>query len=388
MSRRIRLAVLALGSLLAIVAACYTWGRLAGAGDGLPPRVAPDLSNHPIYSRYDFGRDERVVDIGMQPLWIPTNMITEVMQRDALLKKALSEQGLEVRFHAFLKGADVNFFISSGDLEMGIGGDMPALTAAAKDNVVVAALIQQGFCAIVARGHMLIDELRGKRIGYAFGSNAHYALLNTLSHAGLRETDVHLVSLDVNEMPAALDDGRIDAFSAWEPTPFLAASQYRDQVVIHRSLSSGYLYFSRSFANRHPGAAREIVAAELRAVNWMKRERNLLQAGRWARLAARSMSNRPPALLAEDYVVLAKNDLLGTASIPTIPDADLATGGPLAREFEFLRGVGMIAETAEWDRVRICFDRALAAEVLSQPQRYELRTYEYPNGKGEKDESD
>ena len=45
---------------------------------------------------------------------------------------------------------------------------------------------------------MLIKDLRGKLIGYPFGSNAHYALLQTLSAAGLRETDVHLVRLNVN----------------------------------------------------------------------------------------------------------------------------------------------------------------------------------------------
>ena len=45
-----------------------------------------------------------------------------------------------------------------------------------------------------------IKDLKGKRIAFPFGSNAHYALLQTLASSGLSEKDVDLVSLNVNEM--------------------------------------------------------------------------------------------------------------------------------------------------------------------------------------------
>ncbi|MFQ5610801.1 MAG: hypothetical protein ACE5H9_01560, partial [Anaerolineae bacterium] len=122
-----------------------------------PPAIAtPDLSDHSLYRTYNFGEDASVIDVGIQPLWLPTGTIAEAMMRDDILRKNLSDQGLEIRFHPFLKGADVNFFLRRGDLEVAIGGDMPALTAAAESNVVIAALIQQGFSAIVAGRPMLI----------------------------------------------------------------------------------------------------------------------------------------------------------------------------------------------------------------------------------------
>ncbi len=99
--------------------------------------AAPDLSDHPIYREYEFGQDESVIDLGIQPLWVPAGLISEAMRRDTLLHAALAEQGLRIRFHAFLKGADVNFFLRRGELEVGIGGDMPALTAAADSDLVV-----------------------------------------------------------------------------------------------------------------------------------------------------------------------------------------------------------------------------------------------------------
>ena len=342
-----------------------------------PSVSTPDLSAHPIYSKYDFSKEANVIDVGVQPLW-PTGTVTEAMKRDTVLREALAEKGMEIRFHPFLKGADVNFFLRRGDLEAGVGGDMPAITAAAEFKVLVVGMIKEGFCAIVATRHMLMDKLRGKRVGYAFGSNAHYALLNALSLAGLQETDVRLVSLDVNEMPDALAQGRIDAFCAWEPTPTIALTRFEDQVVIHRSLSSGYLYFSRSFAESHPEALRLILASQFRAMRWLWRApENLVDASRWTLEAGQNLSGQTPVLSAEQYGRLARTDMLGLSPMPTIPKKDLAPEGRLALEFEFLKTSGNVSSTARWDEVRSCFDRTILQEVISAPREYRLATYQY-----------
>ena len=234
MSRQRRMALVALVCLAAVMVVLLVkpWFMSRGGGGPVPAASVPDLSDHPVYRDYHFGKADHVIDFGTQPVWLPTCMISETMRRDVLLKKALAEQGLEIQFHSFLKGADVNYFLARGDLEVGIGGDMPALSAAANSGVHIVALTQQGFCSIVAREDMLMKELRGKRIAYAFGSNAHYALLQSLASAGLRERDVRLIPLDVTEMPDALADGTINAFSAWEPTPTIALRADMDALKI------------------------------------------------------------------------------------------------------------------------------------------------------------
>ncbi len=342
--------------------------------------LTPDLVNHPIYRHYNFGKDDRVIDIGVQPLWIPTNIISETIRRDKILKKTISDLELEIRFHAFLKGADVNFFLFRGDLEVGIGGDMPTLIAVSKGKVLISAIIQQGFCSIVARNHMMINQLRGKRIGYAFGSNAHYSLLNTLAQAGLSEDEVNLVAMDVNDMPPAIMEKRIDAFSAWEPTPFIAENKFEGQTIIHRSLSSGYMYFSRALKETKPEAIRLITASALRAVRWVrKKDENLLLASRWALDSGSNLSSRASELTAEEYARLAKNDLLGTASVPVIPETDLASNGPLHREFNFLKRIGAIDVAITWESVKSHFDRSIIANILSDPLLHKLRIFEYEN---------
>ncbi len=347
-----------------------------------PTPSEPDLTDHPFYKNYVFGEVDSVIDFGIQPLWIPTSLFTEIIKRDVILQQILSEKGFELRFHPFFKGADVNFFLKRGELDMGIGGDMPALAIAAVYDVVIPALIQQGFCSIVAKKNMPLDQLRDKRIGYAYGSNAHYALLQALSHVDLNETDVHLIPLDVNEMPEALDAGRIDAFSAWEPTPTIALQKFKDQVVIHRSTSTGYLYFSQSLVEKYPVIVHHIIAAEIRAIRWMQAKRNnLLEASKWSITAAENFSGQDYDLSREQTTDLAMTDLIGVVISPYVPNVVLATGGALHREFIFLKGLDKIPAAIEWDKVRTRFDRDMIKEVTTNSEFYQLNQFLYENSK-------
>ena len=79
-----------------------------------PPQTTPkrDLTNHPIYSKYQFNNTENTINIGIQPLWTPTGFITEALKRDDVLLNALSELGKKIQFFSFLKSDDVNFFLT------------------------------------------------------------------------------------------------------------------------------------------------------------------------------------------------------------------------------------------------------------------------------------
>jgi sulfonate transport system substrate-binding protein len=224
-----------------------------------------DLTKHPVYSQYQFGHDEKVIDIGIQPMWMPVSVIVETMRHDETLQESLKALGMEIRFHAFAKGSDINFFLQRGDLDAGIGGDMPALLAAAKGNVLVASMIQQGFVSIMSGSSLLLSELRGKRIAFAPASNAHFALLNALFEMDIDESEVNMVAMDVNEMPEALKRGEIDLFASWEPMPTIAGQLYGAEAI-YRSLSTGYLYFSRQYAERHPDVPHHLIASQIRSI--------------------------------------------------------------------------------------------------------------------------
>lgn len=335
--------------------------------------AAPDYLNHPIYSAYNFGEADNVVNIGLQPLYLPANWIFEAVRRDTVLARALSDMGLEVRYFQFLKGNDVNHFLINGDLDAGIGGDMPALTIAATHEVIIPTMVQHGFTSIVANRPMLIKELKGKRIGFAYGSNAHFTVMDALASEGLTEDDVDFVAMETTDMPAALQDGRIDAFSSWEPTPAIALAENPEAVVIHRSLSSGYLYFSSSFANDHPEAVRHIVAAQVRAIRWLQlRPEDFSLACSWSCQSAKTLADSFPECPKDKRMALANNDILGTRLPPFIPVYNLSENGPLHREFVFLKSVRKIPQSALWEVVAESFDRDILSEVLANPVEYNL----------------
>ncbi len=275
---------------------------------------------------------------------------------------------------SFLKGNDVNFFLRRGDLDGGVGGDMPALTIASTDEVIIPIMAQQGFTSIVASKPMLISELRGKRIGFAYGSNAHFTVLDALASENMTSEDVELIAMETSEMGEALRSGRIAAFASWEPTPTLALALNPDFVTVHRSLSTGYLYFFRRFADEHPLAVRHIIAAQVRAVRALRDNPDIqTEACEWSCMAGEKLSPRSQQVVPESAALLLyKADILGTKSPVYVPESDLLDEGPLHREFEFLKALRIISAKSEWKAVRRSFDRDVLTDVLLHPETYSL----------------
>lgn len=338
-----------------------------------------DLTKHPVYGKYKYEGSENHIYIGTQPLYSPTGLITEAMKRDNLLRKKLLELGMELHFHPFFKGNDANFFLKHGDLDAGIGGDMPAIRMAATSRIVITSLIQYGPTSIVAKKLMLLKNLRGKRIGYALGSNAHYMLLSALSSAGLNKEDVHLIPLEVSQMTEALKTGTIEAFAAWEPTPGITLIKY-PYFAIHKKLSSGYIYFKKSFSDKYPEALRHILASKIRAIRWIKRDhKNLLLSSQWAIQTSERLTGEKFSLTIEQNAELAGKDILGRHSIltPEIPESDLVKGGPINKEFNFLSNLGLIPSSSNWNTVQASFDQRIVTEILTNSRKYNLSVFDY-----------
>jgi ABC-type nitrate/sulfonate/bicarbonate transport system substrate-binding protein len=243
---------------------------------------------------------------------------------------------------------------------------------------VVASLIHQGQIAFIAKRPMLLTELCGKAVGCSFGSSAHQALLKALNIYGVEENQVTLSLMDIIDMPKALEEGRVAAFTSWEPSTTMILRSHEDFTVIHRSQFAGYLYFSGEFAARAPEAARRIVAAQLRAMSWLQaQDQHLLRSCRWAREAYQAAVGSAPSLSDQQLAQIVKSDLLDVAPIPEIPEHDLQAEGGLARAFAFLRKLGQLPAEATWENTRRNFDRALINQVLQQAERYRLDEHRY-----------
>jgi sulfonate transport system substrate-binding protein len=335
-----------------------------------------DLSQHPTYKNYHFDQSPKVIHIGSQPLLSPTGFISEAMKRDRVLHNALQEMGLSIQFYPFLKGADINFFLKSGKLDAGIAGDMPTISFVATSDGIAIIPIQYGSVSLVTRRPVFLGELKGKKIGYARGSNAHFLLLSLLSAAELKEDEVTLVSMNVDSMVKALQEEKIFAFSSWEPIPEIALRRH-GYVSTFKKLSVGFLYFTQSFANDNAEAIKVILAAELRAINWIKTSRkNLLTASKWSLEISEELTGEKIPLSTEENAAVAKQDILWSSSVRKNYQNILASG-QLESQYNFLKGINKITSEKSWEQVEKGFDTSMLLEVIKNPQQYKQEQYDY-----------
>lgn len=348
----------------------------------------PDRAVHPIYSTYRFDLSGKVINFGVQPLYLPSGLISETMKRDRVLQRALRDLGMEIRYYPFLKGSDVNFFLRKHDLHLGVGGDMPTITAAAEMEIIIPAKVQQGFASLVTTRPIMTRQLRGRRIAYPIGSISHFVVLDVLASEGFTESDAGLVPMDAPRLAEALKTGKIDAFAVWEPMAAMAMKKYPEFIAAYQQMTSGYLYFIKAFYDKTPKAALQVVASVLRAFRWMKMKReNLLLAGKWSRQAGEKLSGQEIPLSDKEIADLAEKDIFGLVSVPMISRSELNEGGSLFKEFLFLKELKKIPSSAPWNRIRRSFDLKMISEVLADPGNYHLNTFDYdldnPKSKGE-----
>ncbi|WP_323000612.1 NrtA/SsuA/CpmA family ABC transporter substrate-binding protein [Denitromonas sp.] len=350
---------------LPCVLALAWFGTMAHAGDT------------DAYDGYDLSPQAARVDLGVQPLGYPTGLVGAAMGRDRILRGALAEQGLSLQTLAFRRGPDIVDRLGGQRLEAGLVGDMPTLAAIAAGDTLVAGVVKFSTSAVVSREIGLMANLRGRRIAYVEGSSAHYTLLEGLASAGLKEADVELVPMPVNDMPDALREGRVSAFAAWEPAPAIALAQDPAHRIVFRGRSTDYLLISRQFADTRPEAARQLTAALVRAIRWMQRRRdNIETAARWAMADGVRLAGEPAQASLSQAVNITRTELLDIPALPTIPASARGMQG-LGGKLKFLQHRGKIPTHIGANEVEQAFDYAGLAEVQSAPAKYRLNNFDY-----------
>jgi NitT/TauT family transport system substrate-binding protein len=330
------------------------------------------------FDSYGLSPASAAVDIGVQPLGYPSGVISAVMQRDGILKKALAANKQPLKTHAFRRGADMIPLLADHRLEAGLLGDMPTLLTASTGAVWVVGLVKQTSTAIVAKGATQTASLAGKRIGFVETSSAHLTLMQGLSAAGLSESQVTLIPVNVGDMPDALERGDIDAFAAWEPAPTIALAKSNRNHTVFRGLTSDYFVITQAFAKRSPEGARHVVASLLRAIEWMRlSQANLQQAAQWAMADTTAFAGKSGPLSVSQIANITRREILDVPSAPTI--LSVAGNPPLKSEFLFLTALKKLPVDGTWENVATAFTYDGLARVLAEPRVYQVRSFAYEN---------
>jgi|GEM_PF-1643306 len=338
---------------------------------------AANLENHPIYKRYTFSNDEKVIELGAS---LPSSTVThliEVMKRDQILKQELAQVGYTVKFYFFQKGGDVMYFIKNDSLKGAFVGDMPTLMMASSGKVTIISLFSKVGVALVSRDVYRVRDLKNMRVAYPYGSNAHYYLLKLLKENGLSEADIIQVQMDNREMLDAIRQKRIDAFTTFEPTAMIYTKMDPTLHIINRSLSS-YNFFSvrKEYASKNPRAVRAILAAQFRAMFWLREsDRNLNRASRWVAEETMKIVSLPMDKYIANLNALCDENLLGniTDYFDVVSRSVLADDGDIRKEFDFLKTKGIIPQQQEWNDVKRNFDTLAVPDVLKNMRHTKSR---------------
>ncbi|MFC4639500.1 aliphatic sulfonate ABC transporter substrate-binding protein [Deinococcus hohokamensis] len=163
---------------------------------------------------------------------------------------AYAKQGITFKWVLFTAGPPLLEAANAGAVDFGSVGNAPGVFALAGGaNLKYVAVTENRSSSteaiIVPPGSALrkVADLKGKRIGVARGSSAHYFLYNALRSAGLSIKDVTVVPLLPPDARPAFESGTIDAWSIWDPYLTTALQATRARVLRdHQGLARGDSY--------------------------------------------------------------------------------------------------------------------------------------------------
>ena len=190
------------------------------------------------------------------------------------LEKRLAPLGYVVEWKEFGSGPPLFEALNADSIDVGSAGNAPPVFAQASGVPFVyfanSRPAPRGIAIVVPKNSPIrsTEELRGKRLAVARGTNANYFITAALPAAGLTLTDVQLALLAPPDARAAFESGSVDAWAIWDP--FLAAAEVDlgARVLVNGEglTTNRELFFGRrDSVEKHPAAVAALVA-EVEAV--------------------------------------------------------------------------------------------------------------------------
>ncbi|RLF94421.1 hypothetical protein DRN52_05155 [Thermococci archaeon] len=187
--------------------------------------------------------------------------------------------GIEVEHTLFSSGGESNEALIAGLIDINCGADARTVSLfnAIPDQALIIGTVQRGnrYTTVVRvdSPYKSWADLVGKKVATRFGTGAEMVLRKYFAKAGFKWEDFEWVNMKVEDMPAALEQGLIEAFTAWEPTPAIAEAQgiarvlrtYGDVALVPASIHT-----TKEFAYNNREAVVRFLAAQLEKADMIK----------------------------------------------------------------------------------------------------------------------
>jgi sulfonate transport system substrate-binding protein len=135
-----------------------------------------------------------------------------------------------IEWSAFTSGPPLLQALNAKAIDLGGVADLKAVYASATPEVNQGILVKRG------SGITSVAGLKGKRVGVAQGSSAHWLLLKALKDNHLTTSDVQISYLQPPAAQAAFSSRSIDGWAIWDPFATVAESQGARLIVSGRDL--------------------------------------------------------------------------------------------------------------------------------------------------------
>lgn len=257
----------------------------------------------------------------------------------------LEKYGLPVEHTLFSSASENNQALISGAIDVNIGSDSRSVSlfSVMGDQVVIIAASQRGdrYSTMVMpdSGITSWKDMVGQKVGIRLGTGAEQVVRRYFEIAGdLKWEDFEWIDLKVEDMAAALADGSIASFTAWEPTPAIAQATTGAQVMMSYgevAMTPVLIHTTKEYAAEHHDELVAFLRGQLDKVAMIQND--LDEASRVASEVASSMGTEVSAdifktifervdfsLEVDDAVIAALNDtaqfLKDQGQIDTIPE--------------------------------------------------------------------
>ena len=188
------------------------------------------------------------------------------------------DEGLDVTVKYTVSGKVAVDGVVAGAGVMGISASLVSVTAATRAPIYIIAPLGRSvhYMQMVALGdNSSAVDLKGKRIGFQFGTEGHRFALTYLRKNGIATKDVTLMNIPAQALPAALSRKDIDALSVWPPHSTKALQATKGSKLLEDSkgvlIGFGVVVMRKDFVDSDPDGAQRLLRALLKADEFMNK---------------------------------------------------------------------------------------------------------------------
>lgn len=230
--------------------------------------VSPNGDSQSAVSEGSANYDGLTVTIGVQG----SGGLFGKAREEKWFEQEFEKLGVKVEWAEFQSGPPMTEAMASKRLDFAGLGNMPVVAGQAAGipfTIISQTLDGKNNVAIIVKKDSAInsiEDLKGKKVAVAKGSNAYNFLYLGLKESGLQASDIEAIQLQPDEAQAAFETGGIDAWATWDPYITLNSLTDKGRVLTDGEqlgvLSPSFTIVRTEFAEKYP----ELVTLYLKIV--------------------------------------------------------------------------------------------------------------------------